>query len=62
MKKETIEEIIDKLSIKESKDLDLFLKGVQWEKDRTCNHNYILTSEDGHRVIECQKCDNVQPI
>lgn len=41
---------------------DGFKRGVQWEKDRNCNHNYILTTEDGHRVIKCQKCDNVQPI
>jgi hypothetical protein len=31
-------------------------------KEQTCNHNYILTPEQGHRVIKCSKCKDTQPI
>jgi hypothetical protein len=31
-------------------------------KEEVCNHNYILTSEQGHRIIKCSKCNNTQPI
>ena len=44
--KETLDSIID--------------KPIQAE--RMCNHTYILISEQAHRVIKCQKCDNTQPI
>ena len=33
-KQETLEEIANKLSIKEAKDLDLFLKGIEWQKEK----------------------------
>jgi hypothetical protein len=36
-KKETLEEIANKLSIKEAKDLDLFLKGIEWQKEKDRN-------------------------
>ncbi len=28
----------------------------------TCKCNYILTTEQGHRVIKCLKCGDVKPI
>lgn len=37
-------------------------KEMERQAERMCNHTYILTSEQGHRVIKCQKCDNTQPI
>jgi hypothetical protein len=30
--------------------------------DTFCNHDYILTSEQNHRVIKCSKCDDTKPI
>ena len=36
-KQETLEEIVNKLSIKEAKDLDLFLKGIEWQKEKDKN-------------------------
>jgi hypothetical protein len=39
-----------------------FKAGVKWQEERTCNHNYILTDEQGHRVIKCDKCNHTQPI
>jgi hypothetical protein len=33
-KKETLEEIVNKISIKEAKDLDLFIKGVKWQQEQ----------------------------
>jgi hypothetical protein len=36
-KQETLEEIVNKLSIKEAKDLDLFLKGIQWQQKQDKN-------------------------
>ena len=39
-----------------------FKSGAEWQAERMCNHNYTLTSEQGHRVIKCQKCDDTQPI
>jgi len=36
-KQETLEEIANKLSIKEAKDLDLFLKGIEWQKEKDRN-------------------------
>jgi hypothetical protein len=36
-KQETLEEIVNKLSIKEAKDLDLFLKGIEWQKEQNKN-------------------------
>jgi hypothetical protein len=41
---------------------DGFKRGAKWYQEQNCNHNYILTTEDEHRVIKCQKCPNVQPI
>jgi hypothetical protein len=39
-----------------------FIEGAKWQQERTCNHNYILTSEQSIRIIKCLKCNNVQPI
>ena len=39
-----------------------FIEGAKWQAERMCNHTYILISEQAHRVIKCQKCDNTQPI
>ena len=39
-----------------------FIEGAKWQQERMCNHTYILISEQGHRIIKCQKCDNTQPI
>jgi hypothetical protein len=33
-KQEILEEIVNKLSIKEAKDLDLFLKGIEWQQEQ----------------------------
>jgi hypothetical protein len=41
---------------------DGFKRGAKWQQERSCKHNYILTTEQGHRVIKCLKCDNSQPI
>jgi Asp-tRNA(Asn)/Glu-tRNA(Gln) amidotransferase B subunit len=53
---------------KKAKEFDLsngvyaFEQGVKWQIDRSCEHNYILTTELGHRVIKCLKCNKTQPI
>jgi len=39
-----------------------FLRGGFWQQEKTCNHSYILTAEQGHRVIKCSKCNDTQPI
>ena len=36
--------------------------GAKWQQERICEHNYILTTEQGHRIIKCLKCNNIQPI
>lgn len=35
---------------------------MEEQRGNTCKHNYILTSEQGHRIIQCLKCNNTQPI
>jgi PHP family Zn ribbon phosphoesterase len=62
---ETIEEAFDRIynSIDFTEfDFTSFKLGVKWEQQSSCEHNYILTTEQGHRVIKCLKCDNIQPI
>jgi hypothetical protein len=39
-----------------------FIEGAKFQKQNSCEHNYILTSEQGHRVIKCLKCNNTQSI
>jgi hypothetical protein len=39
-----------------------FINGYKLAQEQMCNHNYILTSEQGHRVIKCSKCNDTQPI
>lgn len=39
-----------------------FCAGAKYQSEQTCNHIYILISEQGHRVIKCTKCNNIQPI
>jgi hypothetical protein len=34
----------------------------KWQQERSCEHNYILTTEQGHRIIECTKCNHSQAI
>jgi hypothetical protein len=41
-KQETLEEIVNKLSIKEAKDLDLFLKGAKWQQERMYSEEEVL--------------------
>jgi hypothetical protein len=41
-KQETLEEIVNKLSIKEAKDLDLFLKGIEWQQERSYSEEDML--------------------
>jgi hypothetical protein len=46
-----IDELIKKAKEKENQ-----------QRGNTCKHNYILTSEQGHRIIQCLKCNNTQAI
>jgi hypothetical protein len=39
-----------------------FIDGAKWQQERTCNHNYILTSEQSIRIIKCPKCNHSQTI
>lgn len=39
-----------------------FELGAKWQQARTCKHSYVLTDEQGHRVIKCSKCNDTQPI
>jgi hypothetical protein len=64
-KKETLEEAFDRIF--DSLDYILFdfcsfEQGAKWQQEQICNHNYNLTSEQGHRVIKCSKCNHTQPI
>ena len=67
-KQETLEEFIQRqLSLGKYQDQESAIKNSieltdKWQAERMCNHTYILTSEQGHRVIKCQKCDDTQPI
>lgn len=64
MKQETLEEALDREFplYKSYREREAMFIGAKWVQERTCSHNYILTSENGCRVIKCQKCNNVQPI
>jgi len=71
MTKETLEEVASRLLYSKypyhpPKDAgywqDMFIEGAKWQMERTCNHNYILTSEQSIRIIKCLKCNSVQPI
>ena len=35
---------------------------LKWQQENSCEHNYILTAEQGHRIIKCINCNNIQPI
>jgi len=60
-KKEGIKKLIQKQKLIDMMEQDEQL-GAKWQQENTCNHNYILTSQQGQRIIKCQKCNNVQPI
>jgi hypothetical protein len=61
---EAFEEISKYLEDYENKDTyrSGFMDGAKWQAERTCNHNYILTAEKGHRVIKCSTCNDTRPI
>ncbi len=62
-KQETLEEAFDKWGEKRGYDkYDVLRFGAKWQAERTCNHSYILTTEQGHRVIKCSKCNDTRPI
>jgi hypothetical protein len=44
------------------KEREAFKRGAKWQAKNTCKHNYILTSENGHRVIKCLNCNHIQII
>lgn len=46
MKKETIEEVIDKLSIKDAKSLNLFLEGMKYKKERSYSEEEVCVLVD----------------
>lgn len=53
--KETVEEVVNKLSIKEAKDLDLFLKGIKWQQEQDKN----LYSEEEVLELLNKSCDYI---
>ena len=62
---ETIEEAFDRInnSIDFTEfDFASFKLGIKHQQEKMCSHDYILTSENGHRIIKCQKCENIQSI
>jgi len=63
-KQETLEEVARNYrDLKLPDDLyDGFIAGAKWQQEKSCNHSYILTAEQGHRVIKCSKCNDTQPI
>ena len=36
--------------------------GAKSQQENSCEHNYILTAEQGHRIIKCINCNNIQTI
>lgn len=58
---ETIEEVAERY-YEDEVSINAFINGYKLAKEEVCNHNYILTSEQGHRIIKCSKCNNTQPI
>jgi hypothetical protein len=67
-KQETLEEVAERIAYDSTEankgfhSIKMFIKGAKWMQERTCNHNYILTSEQSIRIIKCLKCNNVQSI
>lgn len=62
--KETLEEAAENYSNKIERSENglvqkVFSDGAKWRQERTCEHNYIITVEQGHRVIKCLECSNV---
>ena len=39
-----------------------FDRGHELAQEQICNHSYILTDDNGYRIIKCLKCNNIQPI
>ena len=35
---------------------------AKWQQERSCEHNYVLTAQQGYRIIECTKCNHSQTI
>ena len=68
----TADEIIDIIEngnemLKFNSDEEKKLFKSKWDnvhRTKFCHndHDYILTSEQGHRVIKCRKCDDTKPI
>ncbi len=53
-KQETLEEVVNKLSIKEAKDLDLFLKGIKWQQEQD---KKLYSEEEVDVLVDMlQKC------
>jgi hypothetical protein len=66
-KQETLEEAAERFANEcNSYDAKLIADGVEfgakWQQENSCEHNYILTAEQGHRIIKCINCNNIQPI
>ena len=72
-KQETIEkrpdyyELVDKKANENNTiDLNAYAVGVEdgakWQAENSCKHNFILTSEQGHRIIKCLNCNHIQII
>ena len=59
-KQETLEEVVEKITRLSRQ--DAFYEGAKWQEERTCKHIYTLTTEQGHRVIKCSKCNDTQPV
>jgi hypothetical protein len=60
-KQETLEEAATNYTI-DFATMSAFKLGAKWQQEQTCNHSYILTDEQGHRVIKCSKCNDTRPI
>jgi hypothetical protein len=60
-KQETLEEAATNYTI-DFATMSAFKLGAKWQQEKTCNHSYILTDEQGHRVIKCSKCNDTRPI
>jgi len=43
-KQETLEEVVDRLSIKEAKDLDLFLNGMKYQQERSYSEEEVINA------------------
>ena len=58
---ETLEEVAERY-YEDEVSINAFINGYKLAQEQTCNHTYILTSEQGNRVIKCSKCNDTQPI